>query len=202
MAETDELLAAWSERSGGEDEAWRRARPGPALDAIASRLSAVPHTFLDERVSVRALAGDVLGMTPACVAWESDARVRQGAAIALWVVASEEIVEPFTVPTTGGSAALAVDALAMRLAPVSDPVSWISDDERRAEAARTFLLWRGYLPAGEDAPTATALLAAVDSLARDKALADAYAGHRHRAEIARKLQEARRREAAARYSSE
>ncbi|MBQ3359788.1 MAG: phosphohydrolase [Microbacterium sp.] len=202
QASTEELLAAWSERSGGEEEAWTRARPGPALDAIAARLSAVPQMFLDDRVSVRALAGDVLGMAPACVRFAGDERVRRGAAIALWIIASEELVAPFASPVGGGTAALAVDALALRLAPVSDPLSWISDDERRIEAARTFLLWRGYLPEGEDAQTASSLLAAVDSLARDKALADAYEGHRHRAEIARKLQEARRKEAAARYSSE
>ncbi|MFK3836277.1 phosphohydrolase [Microbacterium sp. NPDC087868] len=202
QASTEELLAAWSERSGGEQEAWTRARPGPALDAIAARLSAVPQMFLDDRVSVRALGGDVLGMAPACVRFAGDERVRRGAAIALWIVASEELVAPFSSPVGGGAAALAVDALALRLAPVSDPLSWISDDERRIEAARTFLLWRGYLPEGEDAQTASSLLAAVDSLARDKALADAYEGHRHRAEIARKLQEARRKEAAARYSSE
>ncbi|MFK0403547.1 phosphohydrolase [Microbacterium sp. NPDC090225] len=199
---TDDLLAAWSERSGGEQEAWARARPGPALDGIAARLSAVPQMFLDDRVSVRALAGDVLGMAPACVPFAADERVRRGAAIALWIIASEELVAPFSSPVGGGAAALAVDALALRLAPVSDPLTWISDDERRIEAARTFLLWRGYLPQGEDAQTASSLLAAVDSLARDKALADAYEGHRHRAEIARKLQEARRKEAAARYSSE
>lgn len=199
---TEELLAAWSERSGGEREAWTRARPGPALDAIAARLSAVPQMFLDDRVSVRALSGDVLGMMPDCVRFADDERVRRGAAIALWIVASEELVEPFSAPVGGGAAALAVDALALRLAPVSDPLSWISDDERRIEAVRTFLLWRGYLPEGEDAQTASSLLAAVDSLARDTALADAYEGHRHRAEIARKLQEARRKEAAARYSSE
>lgn len=202
MAETEALLEAWSERSGGEAEAWGRARPGPALEAIASRLSAVPHSFLDDRISVRALAGDILGSSLACVAFDDDPRVRQGAAIALWVVASEELVEPFAVSLRSGSPALAVDALALRLAPIADPALWISDDERRTEAARTFLLWSGFLPAGEDASTATSLLAAVDSLARDKALADAYEGHRHRAEIARKLQEARRKEAAARYSSE
>lgn len=202
MAETEALLAAWSERSGGEPEAWARVRPGPSLDAVAARLSAVPHTFLDDRVSLRALAGDVLGSAPTCVAFDDDVRVRRGAALALWVIASEELIEPFTVSLRSGSAALAVDALALRLAPVADPTSWIADDERRAEAARTLLLWAGFLPAGEDAATASSLLATVDSLARDTALAEAYAGHRHRAEIARKLQEARRREAAARYSSE
>ncbi|MFF7293055.1 phosphohydrolase [Microbacterium sp. NPDC008134] len=199
---TEDLLAAWTERSGGEQEAWARVRPGPALDAIAARLSAVPQMFLDDRVSVRALAGDVLGTAPACVSFAADECVRRGAAIALWIVASEDLIEPFSHPVGGGAAALAVDALALRLAPVADPLDWISDDERRVEAARTFLLWRGYLPQSEDAQTAVSLLAAVDSLARDKALADAYEGYRHRAEIARKLQEARRKEAAARYSSE
>lgn len=202
MADTEVLLAAWSERSGGESEPWARVRSGPSLEATVSRLSAIPHTFLDDRVSLPALAGDILGSSIACVTFGDDPRVRQGAAIGLWMVASEELVGPFAVSLRAGTPALGVDALALRLAPVADPALWISDDERRVEAARIFLLWSGFLPAGEDAATAQSLLAAVDSLARDKALADAYEGHRHRAEIARKLQEARSREAAARYSSE
>ena len=199
---TEDLLAAWSERSGGEQEAWSRVRPGPSLDDIASRLSSVPHTFLDDRVSLTALAGDVLGNGLGCLAFEGDPRVRRGGAIGLWLVASEDLVAPFAPSLRHGTAGLAVDALALRLAPVADPSGWVADDERRIEAARTFLLWAGYLPGGEDAHTAASLLAAVDSLARDRALAEAYEGHRHRADIARKLQEARRREAAARYSSE
>lgn len=202
MGDTEGLLAAWSERSGGEDEAWSRVRPGPPVDSIAARISRVPPEFLDERVSLRALAGDVLGGPIAAQKHDDDPRVRRGAAIALWLVASEGMIEPLEPALRHGSPALAVDALALRVAPVADPVTWTSDDERRIEAARTFLLWCGYLPAGEDAATAASLLAACDSLARDRALADAYEGHRHRAEIARKLDEARRREAAARYSSE
>lgn len=202
MADTEALLAAWSERSGGEAEAWSRARTGPSVESVATRISRVPQEFLDERVSIRALAGDVLGAPIVAQRFDDDPRVRRGAGIALWLVASEGVIEPLTPAIAHGRAALAVDALALRVAPVADPSSWTSDDERRIEAARTFLLWCGYLPAGEDAATAASLLAACDSLARDRALAEAYEGHRHRAEIARKLDEARRKEAAARYSSE
>lgn len=202
MAETEELLAAWTTRSGGEPEAWARTRPGPSLDAVAARISGVPQEFLDERVSLRALAGDVLGAQIVATDFDHDPRVRQGAAIGLWVLASESIIEPLAPALSGGWAALAVDALALRVAPISPPSAWTSDDERREEAARTLLLWCGFLPAGEDAATASSLLAACDSLARDRALAEAYEGHRHRADIARKLDQARRREAAARYSSE
>lgn len=202
MADTETLLAAWSERSGGEAEAWARVRPGPSLESVAARISRVPQEFLDERVSLRALAGDILGVPIAAVRFADDARVRRGAAIGLWLVASEGLIEPFAPALSTGQTALAIDALALRVAPVASPSEWTSDDERRTEAARTFLLWCGFLPAGEDSATAASLLAACDSLARDRALAEAYEGHRHRADIARKLDEARRKEAAARYSSE
>lgn len=202
MADAKALLAAWSTRSGGEAEAWARARPGPSVEAIATRISRVPQAFLDERVSLVALAGDILGAPLSAAAFEEDARVRRGAAVGLWLVASEGLVEPFAPAIAGAWPALAVDALALRLAPVVDPAQWLSDDERRVEAARTFLLWCGFVPQGEDRRTARSLLEACDSLARNRALAKAYEGHRHRADIARKLEEARRKEAAARYSSE
>lgn len=202
MAETEQLLAAWTERSGGEDAAWAQVRPGPPLDAVAARLSAVPHSFLDDRVSVRALAHDVLPKKFACLEFVDDPRVRQGAAIGLWLLASEDLIGRFSPELRRGWSTLAVDALALRLAPVVAPTEWLADGERRTEAARTLLLWAGYLPEGEDRDTARSLLAAVDSLARNRALAEAYQGHRHRAEIARALEDARRKEAAARYSSE
>jgi hypothetical protein len=202
MADANVLLAAWSARATPEETAWSGARPGPALDAVAARLSSVPRAFLDERVSIAALAGDVLGQALAATEHSTDARVRRGAAIGLWLLASEESVEPFAPPLAAGTGGLAVDALALRLASVVDPLDWLSDDERREEAARTFLLWSGYLPAGEDRATARALLDARDSLRRDAALAEAYAAHQHREEIARRLAEARAKEAAARYSSE
>lgn len=203
MADADALLAVWAAVAPPEDAAWEAARPGPPLAAVAARLSSAPRTFLDERVSIAALAGDVLGGTPLTAARHAeDPRARLGAALGLWLVASEEIVEPFAPSPATGTAHLGVDALALRLAPVADPWDWLSDDERREEAARTFLLWAGFLPEGEDAATARSLLDARDSLRRNTALADAYAAHRHRAEIARRLADARAKEAAARYSSE
>jgi hypothetical protein len=81
-------------------------------------------------------------------------------------------------------------------------VEWISDAERRDEAARTFLFWSARLPTGEDRDTASSLLAMRDSLQRNGALAAAAAEHAHRLEVTRKLQEARAREAAARYTHE
>lgn len=202
MAEADELLSAWAELAPNPDEQWQKARPGPSLAAVAARLASVPRPFLDDRVSIEALAGDVLGGRIGAAPHTDDPRVRRGAALGLWLIASETVVEPFEPALSRGTVALAVDALALRLAPVAEPLDWLSDDERREEAARTFLLWAGYLPAGEDAVTAKSLLEARDSLRRNAALAEAYAEHSHRAEIARRLAEARAREAAARYSSE
>lgn len=206
MAETDALLEAWAGRSGTEDGAWAAARPGPPLAAVAARISTVPRDFLDDAVSVRALAGDILAARGdrvlACLPFADDRRVRLGAAIGLWLCASEDVLEPLSPALAAGRVELAIDALALRLAPVADPLDWLADDERREEATRTALLWAGYLPAGEDAATARALLDARDSLQRDRALADALAAHQHRVEIARRLADARAKEAAARYSSE
>jgi len=202
MAEADRILGVWAAAAPALDAQWDAARPGPALAAVAARLSSVPKPFLDADVSIAALAGDILDRGATATAHADDERVRQGAAIGLWLVASEDVLEPFDPPLTGGTPALAVDALALRLAPVAAPMDWLSDDERREEAARTFLLWCGFLPAGEDAHTARSLLDARDSLRRNAALAEAFAEHNHRAEIARRLADARAREAAARYSSE
>ncbi|MDQ1116170.1 hypothetical protein QE406_002179 [Microbacterium testaceum] len=150
MADADELLKVWASMAPPEGETWSLARPGPALDAVAARLSSVPRSFLDDDVSIRALSGDIAGAECASAAYADDARVRRGAAIGLWLLASEEIVEPFR-PTLAGPWALrAVDSLGLRVAPVVDPLDWLADDERREEAARTFLLWAGFVPAGED----------------------------------------------------
>lgn len=202
MAEAEELLRAWAALAPTEDAAWAAATPGPSLDEVGARLSSVPRPFLENGVSVAALAGDIVGRVPAAVTHADDPRVRLAAAIGLWVLASEELVAPFAPALSTGAGLRAVDALALRLAAVTDPLDWLSDAERREEAARTFLLWAGFLPAGEDVGTARALLDARDSLRRSAALAEAYAAHRHREEIARRLAEARAREAAARYSSE
>lgn len=202
MVSVDDLLAEASRASLPEETAWMLAKPGPPLDAVTARLSSAPREFLDPGISLEALARDVVGdRRLRCLAYAGDRRVRTGAALALWLLASEHIVEPFD-PPVGASGWLAVDALALRVAPVSDPLQWLSDDERREEAARTFLLRCGFVPRGEDAATARSLLAARDSLRRNAAFADAYAAQQHREEIARRLAEARAKEAAARYSSE
>jgi hypothetical protein len=203
MSDDRSPLARWAQVAPTEDAVWAQAVPGPSVDEVAARLSRIPRPFLDDRVSLVALAGDVLGaQTVASTEFAQNARVRTGGAIALWLVASEELVAPFRPPLPAVHAVRSVDALALRLAPIADPQTWLIDDERREEAVRLFLLWSGLLPAGEDARTARSLFDARDSLQRDAALAEAYAEHRHRADVARRLAEARAKEAAARYSHE
>lgn len=203
MVEPRKLLRAWAESARDETEAWLAAVPGPATVDIAARLSTVPKSFLDQRVSAVALAGDILGEgTLACAPFGDESVVRRGAAIGLWLFASEDMLSPFSPTLARGDRFAAVDALALRLAPIVDPETWLWDDERREEAVRTFLLWSGFLPAGEDRETARALLAARDSLSHNQALTEAFEEHRHRAEIARRLADARAKEAAARYASE
>ncbi|MCU1404389.1 MAG: phosphohydrolase [Glaciihabitans sp.] len=181
---------------------------------ITTRLSQVPTTFLDERVQVSALAGHVLAASPTSagggrvltvtqVARKLDMPApRRGIAIALWLWASVETQGPFSVDLGTRFADRALAAMAFRLAAVVEPAEWIRDADRRDEAARTFLLWLGYLPAGEDVAAARGTLAMRDSLQQDAALLAAFAEHEHRLDVNRRLQAARAREASARYSHE
>lgn len=209
------LLQRWLARVENVDAVWAEMAPGPSADAVATRIGAVPKSFLDDDVRVVALAGDILGSDRGRTQESADvvavldqvtstrsSAARRGAAIALWLWAGEEELGALDPPLARGHAARALAAMAFRLAPVVDPVEWISDAERRDEAARTFLFWSGQLPAGEDRDTASSLLAMRDSLQRNGALAAAAAEHAHRLEVTRKLQEARAREAAARYTHE
>ena len=70
------------------------------------------------------------------------------------------------------------------------------------EAARLFLLWCGYHPAGETPEAAQTFAVRLDSLSRDRELAVAAAEHLHRMEVQRRLRERRAQEAAARYTHE
>ncbi len=218
MAETEELLTRWSAIAPVEDDQWASLRPGPSVVAVAARLSTVPSDFMDQQISIRALAGDLLGRHTldrlAALPFADDDRVRRGMAIGLWLFAGEILLGALDPPLSVGPQegrslplvdprdTLAVDALGLRLAAVVDPAEWIADAERREEAARTFLLWNGQLPAGESPDAARAALAARDSLRFNEALAASFAEHRHRDELRRRLEEARAREAAARYSRE
>jgi hypothetical protein len=209
------LLQRWLARDENVDAVWAEMMPGPSADAVASRIGAVPKSFLDDRIRVVAVAGDVLGSDRGRTQESTDvvtvldevtstgsSAARRGAAIALWLWAGEEELGPLDPPLARGHAARTLAAMAFRLASVVDPAEWISDAERRDEAARTFLFWSGQLPGGEDRDTAASLLAMRDSLQRNGALAAAAAEHAHRLEVTRKLQEARAREAAARYTHE
>lgn len=206
MADTEELLKRWSAIAPVEDDQWRNTTEGPSVLALGARLSAVPAQFLDERISVRAVTNDIVGpwSTQQLTALEftADDRVRRGLAIGLWLFASESVLAPLAPGLINSRPVLALDALGLRLAPIVDPALWLSDAERREEAVRTFLLWNGQVPHGETAPEARAALAARDSLRFNEALAASFAEHRHRDELRRRLEEARAREAAARYTRE
>ena len=206
MAEPDDLpvpLRAWFDLALDEEAAWQGAVAGPRLDAVAERIGSTPGDFLDERVDVAALAADVLGteaIRPMLPAITSAVEARTGAAVGLWLFASQTVLAPFDppLPETG----VAVAALALRLAPVVPAHQWLIDVTRREEAARLFLLWCGRLPAGENLDAARALARRLDSLARNQALAAMATEHAHRLEVQRRLREKRAAEAAARYTHE
>jgi hypothetical protein len=199
------LLTLWLEREENEEWAWGTLGDGPSADEVGTRLSSIPQNFLDDRVVVAALAGDVLGIDSP-VARQIDqlgsSAARRAAATALWLWASEEETGPFTVPLSRDYIERTIAALAFRLAGAVDPAEWISDADRRDEAVRCFLLWSGQRPAGETDDSARAMLAMRDSLQHSKALADALADHQHRLEVTKRLQAAQAKEAAARYSGE
>lgn len=199
-------IDAWLRLGHDEDAIWNGLAPGPSVAAVASRLGSVPGDFLDERVSLPALGGDVIEAEGATAdvlaeAGERDA-ARRGAAIGVWLWASERVVEPFAPALGTQHAARALAALAFRLAPVVPPEQWLVDADRRDEAARLFLLWNGTLPAGEDVPTARARWERLDSLTRNAAIRAALDEQQHRLEVQRRLAEKRAAEAAARYTRE
>jgi hypothetical protein len=201
-----ELLDLWFARNEDESAVWDSLSDGPSVDEVGTRLSSIPQSFLDERIGLAALAGDVFSLDDPDLTRQVEgtgsSAARRAAAIALWLWASEEEVGPFSVPLRRQYLERAIAALAFRLAGVVDPSDWVSDAERRDEAVRTFLLWCGQRPARETDDAARSMLAMRDSLRHSKALADALQDHQHRLEVTRRLQEARAKEAAARYSSE
>ncbi|TPX05532.1 phosphohydrolase [Schumannella luteola] len=194
-----------------ETRVWDALAPGPSLEVVQTRISSAPQAFLAESISLRALTGDVLAGAPdhvlasaLAIADEAqhDPAARQGAALALWLWASDELLTPFAPPLDARWAHSSIGALAFRLAPLVEPRRWLADDESREEAARLFLLWAGRLPAGEDATTARARWERRDTIARDAALRELVADEEHRRRIQAALAEKRAAEAAARYSHE
>jgi len=219
------LLELWFARAEDDQLAWRQAVPGPTAAEIGTRLSLVPPSFLDDAVAIRQLAEHILqpeydaGGDPHNVrmaAYQARATLgvvdqvrdtgsraaRRGAALALWLWASDGLHGPLSVPLTPSWRDRALAAMAFRLASVVDPLDWVRDADRRDEAARIFLFWSGHLPDGEDEATARSILGMRDSLLQNAALAQTLVDHEHRLEVTRRLNAARAREAAARYSSE
>jgi hypothetical protein len=201
-------LDAWLARSEDEESIWRDLVPGPPIDALSSRLSTMPGAFFDEVTDVVALAGDLelaaADPTIADILAQAATSLsgRRAAAAALWLWASEDVVESFEPTLRRDHAGRALAALVWRLAPVIDPTDWLIDAQRREETVRLFLLWSGQLPAGEDVPTARALWDRIDSLKRNSALQTALADHQHRLAVLAQLQANAAAEAAARYTHE
>ncbi|BBY28434.1 phosphohydrolase [Mycolicibacterium sediminis] len=201
------VLANWLAENLDEEAVWTGLREGPSVDEVAARLSTTPQSFLVDTVNVVALAGDVFDGARVVEAAE---RIRRrgtpqsvlGAAVGLWLFASQELVGPFSVPLRDDHAADAVLALAFRVASLVEPRRWLTDAERRDEAVRTFLLWNGLLPRGEDSAQARSIHEMRDSVRRESALAQAVADHAHRMEVQRRLADAKAEEAAARYNHE
>ncbi|MBX0301813.1 phosphohydrolase [Cryobacterium sp. 1639] len=219
--DSEALLDVWFAREQDGVNVWRNCQPGASVAEIATRLALVPAAFLSDDVAILPLAENILQMeygrtvraipdrrgqeileVADQVRASGSAFARKGAALVLWLWASDDQHGPLSVPLSPVWYARTLAALAFRLAPVVDPAEWVRDADRRDEAARTFLLWSGQLPAGEDEDAARSILAMRDSLQQNQALAQTMAEHEHRLQVTKRLQEARAREAAARYSNE
>ena len=201
------LLDRWFAREYDEEGVWAVLGAGPPLAEVVSRLSTVPRAFLAPEISLRAIAGDLRdgaghGFGALLDEAQAQAESRRAGGIVLWLLASEELVGPIEPTLYVGHRDRAFAALAFRLAAIIDPADWLSDAQRREEAARLFLLWSGYLPAGENAATARSLWERLDSLRRNQALIEMLADHQHRVEVMRRLREKQAMEAAARYTHE
>ena len=219
--DSEALLAVWFAREQDDVLVWRTCLPGASAAEIATRLSQVPAAFLADDVAILPLAENILEMeysaggrtTPDQRGQEileivdqvratGSGAARRGAALVLWLWAGDELNGPLSVPLNPAYYGRAIAALSFRLAAVVDPAEWVRTADRRDEAARTFLLWSGHLPAGADEATARSILAMRDSLQQNTALAQTMAEHEHRLQVTKRLQQARAREAAARYSNE
>jgi hypothetical protein len=206
-------LTAWL--AGGVDEAalWAAAAPGPSVAELTARVSALPREFLRPEVDLTALCGDVLApehevLPPVLAAAVAEIRehggpaAATGAAVGLWLYASEGLLGPLSVPLARAWAPRVVLTLALRQAAVVRPYDWVVDAERREETVRAVLLFGAQRPAGERLDAARSRWAAVDSVRRDEALRATLADYAHRQEVMRRLAEQRAREAAARYTNE
>lgn len=200
------LVEVWFSLRLDPERSMRAPRPGPGVDELSARLSEAPREFLDPRIDLAALSADVLGSAAqpaaATVAETSSPDAVAGAAVYLWLVGSAELLGDYSVPLRTQAAADVLLTLSLRVAALSPPTGWFTDARAREEAVRTVLWWSGQLPAGEDAAAARSALAVRDSLARDEALNAAREAFDHRIAVARRLQDARAREAAQRYSNE
>jgi hypothetical protein len=207
MAKPPADIGEWLALDFDESAIWNSLEPGPPLAELAARLSSAPRDFLDPRVSLRALAGDVFGyvdepMHSVLITAQLTDASRRGAALALWLWASEELVGPLAPPLSATWATRAIAAVALRLSPMVDPADWLVDSRNREEAVRLFLLWCGQLPAGEDVTTAQTMWQRHDSIRRNAALAAALQEHQHRIEVTQALAAQQAAEAAARYTHE
>ncbi|MEI7055799.1 hypothetical protein WBG06_08285 [Nocardioides sp. CCNWLW239] len=205
----EDLYLAWLDEELSLDDAWRGLAPGPSVDELMARISTTPSWFLDDAVDVVALAGDVLDTSDGRllaaarrVSATGKEAARQGAGVVLWLIASQELAGAFSATLREDRLDRALVTMSMRLAAVVEPSRWVGESERREEAARTFLLWNGQLPGREDERNARALMSRLDSAARAEALERARRDREHRSAIRRRLEEARAREAASRYSPE
>ncbi|GGU10587.1 phosphohydrolase [Nocardioides albus] len=205
----EELFGAWLDQELDLDAAWNGLEPGPTVDEVMARISTTPSWFLDDSVDVVALAGDVLDESGGPVvaaarkaAATAKVAARQGVAVVLWLVSSQELAGRLSTDLRLDRLDRALLAMSLRLAAVVEPQRWVEEAERREEAARTLLLWCGQCPGGESEQNARAILSRLDSAARGEALERARRDREHRSEIRRRLEQARAREAATRYSPE
>ncbi|OBG79954.1 hypothetical protein A5699_12130 [Mycobacterium sp. E802] len=218
----DEALNRWIRSGGDEQSLWAdpQLRQGPALAEITARISATPAEFLDPAVDILALLDQLVchpGGGPLVPGRNrpTDAPrlddlgddVRAGAAIAAWLLGSQLTLGRYSVDIGVAHrfllvSDLAAEMLGLRVAPVAPPRTWFTDDERREEAARWFLLRFGFVPAGEDRDAARAALDMRDSLRRDRAFAAAREAYEHRAAVVSALRAKAAREAAQRYGHE
>lgn len=190
---------------------------GPAIESMMAHLARCPEFFLHDArtkqggfVHVDAVVGDLLRLMGKKTVSEEDVKKYspsgrmpkaklQTILVVTWLLSAEWF---------RGKVEFLKDVeklLAQGLDRVSEvvkPLEFVQDGERREELARLCLMGLGLLPEGENEDYASQRAQAIDSVERTRVMREAAERIKRAAELRKKLEEDRAREAADKWNRE
>lgn len=196
-------------------------KTGPSITHLTHRLGLCPQEFTEQPriadgpgVAVDAVVGDLFLTWGAPLmrakqlsffraSCEESRDVLRLVLVAAWLLYDEELQT--TIGDPRGAAELVMlwmEEDLPALAAVVKPEKFISEPERREELSRRVLALLEMIPEGETEKAAADRLKRVDSLERQRMLAETKERVRRAEELRKKMEEKRAREAAARWNRE